>query len=149
MLIEVKSEMGTIFLKIKKSGVFTLLLISACSHDIQTTSDKGTVIKSHEVQLESDDWVGKWLGVEGLYLNISKKEGTEGAGKYILDMKYGLDEGDSGHFQGYAVAEGIAFTRMNENYVLRRGSGEETGLKWLARKKHCFIVQFGEAYCRD
>ncbi|MBP1038845.1 hypothetical protein J8631_25040 [Serratia fonticola] len=77
-----------------------------------------------------------------------QKEGTEGAGKYILDMKYGLDEGDAGSFQGYAVAEGIAFTKMNENYDLRIGGGEETRLKWLAGKNR-LIVQLGEAYRSD
>ena len=95
----------------------------------------------------TDQWVGKWVGVEGLNLTIAKDDSI-GRGHYILTMQYGLDADDSGTFKGEAVDDGIAFTRPDGPQLLRAGDGEATGLKWLADKKDCLIVATGEGYCR-
>ncbi len=95
----------------------------------------------------TDQWVGKWVGVEGLNLTIAKDDSI-GRGHYILTMQYGLDADDSGTFKGEAVDDGIAFTRPDGPQLLRAGDGEATGLKWLADKKDCLIVDTGEGYCR-
>jgi len=95
----------------------------------------------------TDEWVGKWIGVEGLNLNIAKDDSI-GRGHYILTMQYGLDADASGTFKGQATDEGIAFTRPDGPQVLRAGDGAATGLKWLADKKDCLIVAAGEGYCR-
>jgi hypothetical protein len=58
-----------------------------------------------------------------------------------LDTKGSYDGEDSEH--------GIKFKRGSEELSLRRGSGDETGLKYLAGKKDCLIVKPGEGYCRD
>lgn len=96
----------------------------------------------------TDKWVGKWLGVEGLNLTIAKDDSI-GRGHYILTMKYGLDADDEGTFKGEANEDGIAFTRPDGPQQLSAGDGEATGLKWLADKKDCLIVDTGEGYCRD
>ena len=96
----------------------------------------------------TDQWVGKWIGVEGLNLTIAKDDSI-GRGHYLLTMQYGLDADDSGTFKGEAAEDGIAFTRPDGPQQLSAGNGEATGLKWLADKKDCLIVDTGEGYCRD
>ena len=95
----------------------------------------------------TDQWVGKWTGVEGLHLSIAKDDSI-GRGHYLLTMQYGLDADDSGTFKGEATEDGIAFTRPDGPQLLRAGDGAATGLKWLADKKDCLIVATGEGYCR-
>ena len=95
----------------------------------------------------TDQWVGKWTGVEGLHLSIAKDDSI-GRGHYLLTMQYGLDADDSGTFKGEASEDGIAFTRPDGPQLLRAGDGAATGLKWLADKKDCLIVATGEGYCR-
>ena len=95
----------------------------------------------------TDQWVGKWTGVEGLHLSIAKDDSI-GRGHYLLTMQYGLDADDSGTFKGEASEDGIAFTRPDGPQLLRAGDGAATGLKWLADKQDCLIVDTGEGYCR-
>ncbi|KPQ20235.1 MULTISPECIES: hypothetical protein [unclassified Halomonas] len=131
----------------------TLILISGCAHDSNTeTSDvteSGTATEqsaSHHQM--TDQWVGRWTGVEGLFLEISKDE-SAGAGHYRLHMRYGLDADQIGTFEGQATAEGIRFNRGDGPQLLRAGDGEATGMKWLMEKEDCLIVRTGEGYCRD
>ena len=95
----------------------------------------------------TDQWVGKWIGVEGLNLTIAKDDSI-GRGHYLLTMQYGLDADDSGTFKGEAAEDGIAFNRPDGPQLLRAGDGAATGLKWLADKKDCLIVTTGEGSCR-
>ncbi len=88
-------------------------------------------------------WAGKWTGVEGMFVTI-----TPGApGQYKLEMQSDLDT--KGSYDGTDSEHGIKFKRGAEELSLRRGSGDETGLKYLAGKKECLIVKDGEGYCRD
>jgi len=89
------------------------------------------------------NWAGRWTGVEGIYATITLAE----PGKYKLEMQSDLDT--RGTYDGTDSEQGIAFTRGTEELSLRRGSGDETGLKHLAGKKECLIVKPGEGYCRD
>ncbi|MFM7349385.1 MAG: hypothetical protein ACKO01_07835, partial [Erythrobacter sp.] len=66
---------------------------------------------------------------------------------YDLEMQSDLDT--RGSYTGTATAEGIAFERGGEIRVLRKATGAETGLKWLADKQDCLMVVEGEGYCRD
>lgn len=88
-------------------------------------------------------WAGKWTGVEGMYATITTAE----PGKYKLEMQSDLDT--KGTYDGSDSEHGIKFKRGSEELSLRRGSGDETGLKYLAGKKDCLIVKDGEGYCRD
>lgn len=89
------------------------------------------------------DWAGKWTGVEGMYATITPTD----PGKYKLEMQSDLDT--KGTYDGKDSEHGIKFKRGSEELSLRRGSGDETGLKYLAGKKECLIVKEGEGYCRD
>lgn len=88
-------------------------------------------------------WAGKWTGVEGMYVTIAAAE----PGKYKLEMQSDLDT--KGTYDGEDSEHGIKFKRGAEELSLRQGSGDETGLKYLAGKKECLIVKQGEGYCRD
>jgi hypothetical protein len=88
-------------------------------------------------------WAGKWTGVEGMYVTITPGE----PGKYKLEMQSDLDT--KGTYDGNDSEHGIKFKRGSEELSLRRGNGDETGLKYLAGKKECLIVKDGEGYCRD
>lgn len=90
-------------------------------------------------------WAGKWIGVEGMYATITTAE----PGKYKLEMQAGTDDSTKGTYNGEDSEHGIKFKRGSEELSLRRGSGDETGLKYLAGKKDCLIVKDGEGYCRD
>jgi hypothetical protein len=95
--------------------------------------------------LVTDDWVGRWRGVEGLNLVIAKDRG-KGPGHYTLTMQYSLD--DKGEFRGTADGEAIRFTRPDGEQELHAVHGDETGLKYLAGKQECLMVKPGEGYCR-
>ena len=88
-------------------------------------------------------WAGKWTGPEGLYVIITP--GTEG--KIALEMQSDLDT--KGSYEGTATAGGISFKRGDETLTLKKATGDETGLKYLAGKKNCLMVKSGEGFCRD
>jgi hypothetical protein len=89
------------------------------------------------------DWTGKWNGPEGMYADISQSLD----GKIMLEMQSDLDT--KGSYEGTKTSEGISFSRGDETLVLKKSSGDATGLKYLAGKKDCVIVKSGEGYCRD
>lgn len=95
---------------------------------------------------ERDAWVGKWIGVEGLVLEIAK--GAE-PGRYRILNKWNLDQAEPGTYDGRASANGIVFRRGDARIELVAGDGDATGMKWLAGKKDCLIAAPGEGYCRD
>jgi hypothetical protein len=90
-------------------------------------------------------WAGKWIGVEGMYAIITPGE----PGKYKLEMQAGTDDSTKGTYDGTDSEHGIKFKRGADELSLRRGNGDETGLKYLAGKKECLIVKDGEGYCKD
>jgi len=93
--------------------------------------------------LGTSQYLGRWVGVEGMYLNV-----TEPAqGEVRLEMQYDLD--NKGTYPGTITPEGIRFQRGGETLLLRPGDGDATGLKWLAGKTDCLTVTSGEGYCRD
>jgi len=89
------------------------------------------------------EYLGRWVGVEGMYLNVTKKPG----GGVSLDMQWDLDH--KGTFDGSVTAEGLRFTRDGVAETAVRTNGDATGLKYLAGKKNCLTVKPGEGYCRD
>jgi hypothetical protein len=91
------------------------------------------------------DYVGRWVGVEGLILTVSRKPG----GGLSVDNAWSLDAGDRGTFDATAAPEGLRFTRNGETVTARPSNGNATGLKWLMGKKDCLTVRPSEGYCRD
>jgi hypothetical protein len=89
----------------------------------------------------TDEWVGRWNGPEGTYLEIA---GANGA--YEVTVK-DLDAART--FEGVTAGGRIEFRRDGATESLRRTNGGETGMKWLAGKTDCLTVKPGEGYCRD
>ena len=87
-------------------------------------------------------YLGRWIGVEGMYLTVSAKPG----GGVSLDMQYDLDH--HGRYDGSVTAEGLRFIRNGVAETAVRTDGDATGLKWLAGKTDCLTVKQGEGYCR-
>ncbi|MGY2375498.1 hypothetical protein ACW9IB_13435 [Pseudomonas sp. SDO524_S393] len=127
-----------------------LALLAACNQEQTPAKPAPASVQATLVPQTppTDQWVGRWIGVEGLNLTIAKDDAV-GRGHYLLTMQYGLDADDSGTFKGEAAEDGIAFTRPDGPQLMRAGDGEATGLKWLAGKKDCLVVNAGEGYCRD
>lgn len=122
----------------------SVVLLNACDNVAEKTF---TPPASTLAPSPAGGWVGRWVGVEGLHLTVEKEEAA-GEGHYLLTMQYGVDASDSGTFHGKATDKGIVFTRPDGEHLLRVGNGEATGLKWLANKQNCLLVQPGEGYCR-
>ena len=88
-----------------------------------------------------DKWLGKWNGPEGTYLELGR------AGDAFSVKIQNLD--GPRIFDGVAVESGIEFKRDDSVEMIKAGSGEETGMKWLVDKKDCLVIKSGEGYCRD
>lgn len=98
---------------------------------------------SSAIGLPQANYLGRWIGVEGMYLNVSPREG----GGVTLEMQYDLER--KGSFLGSVTAEGLRFTRNGKAQIAVPTDGDATGLKWLAGKRDCLTVAPGEGYCRD
>lgn len=84
---------------------------------------------------------GKWSGVEGTYLNVTKK-----ADKYSVEIK-NLDKAET--FEGVAKGDTIEFKRKDKLETIKAATPEETGMKWLTGEKNCVVITKGsEGYCR-
>lgn len=132
-------------------ALITMMLISGCSNTTASSNASAPDTATEQTQSNNqitDQWVGRWTGVEGLFLEISKHE-PAGPGHYLLEMQYGLDADQRGTFEGQATAGGIRFSRKDGQHLLRAGDGEATGMKWLLEKEDCLVVKTGEGYCRD
>lgn len=89
------------------------------------------------------DYLGRWTGVEGMYLVVAPKPG----GGVTLEMQWDLD--NKGTFDGSVTAEGLRFMRNGTAESAVHTDGDATGLKYLAGKQDCLTVKPGEGYCRD
>lgn len=90
------------------------------------------------------DYIGKWIGPEGLVLEVKAKPG----GGVTIVNQWTLD--DKGSFDGSVTAEGLRFMRGDEAVTASPSDGDATGMKWLAGKKDCLVVKVGsEGYCRS
>ena len=125
------------------SATISLCLLSACQKPDDTKTE--TVLVADETVPEVLDvsaWAGKWIGPEGLFVEI--KPGADG--NIGLEMQSDLDTKAS--YEGTATADGISFQRGGETLTLKKATGDETGLKYLAGKNDCLMVKSGEGYCR-
>ena len=86
-------------------------------------------------------WLGKWIGPEGTYLQLSRQ-----AHAYRIVIQ-SLD--GQRRFTGKPLGkEHIQFQRDGKILQIRAGTGRDTGMKWLATKENCLIIETGEGYCR-
>lgn len=87
------------------------------------------------------DWLGRWTGPEGTYLQIVQTEGV-----YDITVR-NLDGVRT--FRGLAGSDSLHFERDGVQESIRRTDGAATGMKWLAEKSRCLTVKPGEGYCRE
>jgi hypothetical protein len=87
------------------------------------------------------DYVGQWRGPEGTILTI-----TPSGDRYAIEIR-NLD--GPRDFTGDLREDGLHFTRDDKALVIHPGDGEATGMKWLADKSDCLVVDANEGYCRD
>jgi len=142
------------------ASLAAVLLLAACAkgedaHPIDNVAETGNVaademiddvdptVNSAATALPTDAWVGKWIGVEGLMLDI-QPAGEHG--HYMLSVTL-LDGTNS--YDGTADGDMIRFTRNGRPESIRAATGDETRLKWLAGKQNCLMIQQGEGFCRD
>ncbi len=135
-------------MNIVKSGIMvtTLVILAACEQQGTVTPKETSKQDAQTTPIPEyafAEWEGKWVGVEGMFVEISLLE----TGKYNLIMQSDLDT--YGTYSGTDSEQGIQFTRKNQVFTLRKASGDETGLRYLAGKKDCLMVVSGEGYCRD
>lgn len=92
---------------------------------------------------KSDALVGKWLGAEGTFLNVTKK-----GDKFEVEIK-NLDPA-SKKYEGTSKGDVIEFTRDGKTATIKTATGEETGMKWLLEKKNCVVITKGsEGFCKE
>ncbi len=134
--------------------VTTLMILAACGQQgpvtpTETNNQVSTETIEQEIQTKAvpehayTQWAGKWIGVEGMFVEITLLE----TGKYNLVMQSDLDT--FGTYVGTDGETGIDFTRNDQVFTLRNGTGDDTGLRNLFGKKDCLMVASGEGYCRD
>ncbi len=100
-------------------------------------SDKTDDKKASKV----DAWAGKWTGVEGTYLNITKK-----GDKYTIEI---ADLDGPKTYEGTAKGDTIEFTRKGKTETIKAATGAETGMKYLEKETNCLVVTKGsEGFCR-
>ncbi len=87
---------------------------------------------------------GRWVGPEGTFAEIERT----GRDAVRVTMQYDLDH--RGTFTGTRVGDTIRLTgRPDGPVTLTRGSGAETGMKWIDPAADCLTATVGkEAYCR-
>lgn len=86
---------------------------------------------------------GKWTGVEGTALNVTKDGDKFKVA--ITNM-----EGRTETFDGVAKGDSIEFKRKDKIETVKAASGDDTGMKWLAGKKNCVVITKGsEGYCKQ
>lgn len=143
----------------KTAAVFLAGMLAACSAPLPVANNVSAVeVNGTEDVMPSEGdpgpedtaataadagFLGRWTGVEGMYLNVAAKPG----GGVTLDMRWDLDH--RGSFDGSIAADGVRFTRNGVTETARRTNGDATGLKYLAGKADCLTVKPGEGYCRD
>lgn len=117
-------------------------LLTGCKQAGQTPAADSFVDTTPPATIDVAAWTGKWTGPEGMYATI-----TSADGKVSINMQSDLDT--KGTYEGMVSPDGIRFKRGEEMLLLKKATGDETGLKYLAGKKDCLMVKAGEGYCRD
>lgn len=120
--------------------LFAIVFMAGCS-DRNASSQKTADMPATASAPRTDEWLGKWTGPEGTFLELAG-----GHGKYDVTVQ-NLD--GPRQFRGRYADGAIEFERDGTKEIIRATNGAGTGMKWLAEKKNCLTVRQGEGYCRD
>jgi len=124
--------------------VFFIGYLSACSNSPAPISSLSypTVPEGFPTaQINTDEWIGRWYGPEGTYLEIS---GAQGQYKVTVQNLDG-----PAIYQATGKDGAIIFERNGITETIIAGTGRKTGMKWLADKSDCLVIRNGEGFCRD
>ena len=117
------------------AGSFAVLFsLAGCRHHGSLSAE------NKAVQDPTDEWLGRWDGPEGTYLQLSKA-----SGQYVVAIQ---DLDGPKTFAGFSDGHRIRFERDGKTEFISAGNGEATGMKWLADKKDCLLTRKGEGWCR-
>lgn len=89
----------------------------------------------------ADQWLGKWIGPEGTFLELARNGDAYSVTIQSLD--------GPASYQGKAALDRLEFMRDGKLESIHASSGAETGMKWLLEKKSCLTIKTGEGFCRD
>jgi hypothetical protein len=87
-----------------------------------------------------NQWLGKWTGPEGTFIELSKD-----GNKFVVKMN-SLD--GPAIYEGIGVGDHIEFQRDGKTETIHAGNGEDTGMKWLLDEKNCLVIKKSEGFCR-
>lgn len=133
----------------------TAIGIAACTNDVKPPASPTPAVTASPAASPSsspsaspaanaakvDALVGRWPGVEGAYLNISKK-----GDKYSIEIA-NLDGPKT--FEGTAKGDMIEFTRNGKTETIKAATGAETGMKGFEKETNCVVVTKGtEGFCK-
>jgi hypothetical protein len=118
-------------------------LLAACSPKSTETESAAPPVETAKMAPPATDaWLGKWIGVEGNTLQI---EVGAAPGEYAITE--GTLDGVL-HYTGQAQGDLIATTNGGKSETIRSGAGADTGLKYLADKQNCLVIESGRGFCR-
>jgi hypothetical protein len=118
--------------------VALLALMAGCRSN---PPSEGPTHSPAPVAKPTDAWLGRWDGVEGTYLRLSKS-----GDQYVVEIQ---DLDGPKTFAGSADGNRVRFTRNGKTEFLSAGDGQATGMKWLTDKKDCLLTRAGEGWCRN
>ncbi len=123
--------------------VLALLALYACSRPAPPQTQSAASSTEVAVPAPADAWLGKWIGVEGNTLTI---EDTGVKGVYAI-TEITLD--GPKRYPGNAEGDHIAFVDAGKPGTITASNGDATGLKYLAGKQNCLVIENGRGFCRD
>ena len=124
--------------------IAAIAALGACSPPQQESAEPALPsVQPQPETFAADAWLGKWIGVEGNTLDIASANGAPG----LYAITEGTLDGPK-TYTGNAEGDGIGFTDGDRRLTLRAGTGDETGLKYLAGKTNCLVSESGRGFCR-
>jgi hypothetical protein len=125
-------------------AVGAVLALAACQPAPAKTDDAAqtSAVDAKKPAPATDAWLGEWVGVEGTMLKIDV-----GAAPGVYAITETTLDGPVA-FTGTADGDVIRFERAGAAETIRAGTGEDTGLKYLAGKTNCLVIKSGEGFCR-
>lgn len=124
-----------------KAGHMLALVAAAGSMLLTGCDQQGADEVVEPAPTPARQWVGRWTGPEGTYLDIA-----------LADASYQVTIRDLDAARTFAATpgpEGLAFERDGAAETIRATDGPGTGMKWLTDKADCLVVRPGEGFCRD
>jgi hypothetical protein len=130
---------------LKLLPVIVVLFVAGCqrSSDEPAPARTSTATASPTASSETpaDRWLGRWQGVEGTYLVISKRDDS-----YAIEIA-NLDGTKT--YKGLVVDDDLDFRRGDKVQSIRAGTGKDTGMKGLENERNCLVITKGsEGFCR-